>query len=94
MWLHRAIVTVPAGQRFPLDMLRYDACYPATSDDVGRLGGTLGRPWRGDEVKTEPTQVEVVSLRPDKGRAGHGGWTVARWHSFGVSIDPKPPERR
>lgn len=27
--------------RFPLDMLRYDSCWPASEEDAGRIGDTF-----------------------------------------------------
>jgi hypothetical protein len=35
MWLHT--FAVDGSGAFPLDMLRYDGCYPKTGDDAGKL---------------------------------------------------------
>lgn len=36
--------TVEGSGEFPFDMLRYDACYPKTQDDVAAM--TYGKPFR------------------------------------------------
>jgi hypothetical protein len=63
--------TVTGRGRFPLDMLRYDTCYPVGSDSVSRI-----------EAKTiferlSRANVEV-RLRSDLKMP-----TVDRWKSFG-----------
>lgn len=61
---------------FPLDMLRYDSCYPATSEDATRIGMTLRRepcPWLLDE----PHTIELTGPRsPTAGRWASFGWDV------------------
>lgn len=57
---------------FPLDMLRYDAAWPRTTDDALVIARTFKD--RGPEVAT------VVSL------TSHTPATVGRWHSFGWKV--------
>lgn len=33
-----AVVIVPAYGEFPMDMLRYDSCFPTKEEDAARLG--------------------------------------------------------
>ena len=59
--------TVTGTGQFPTDMLRYDQCWPATSEDA-----VLMCPHR-----PSPTVARSVRLRT------HGSVTAARWASFG-----------
>lgn len=40
MWVHR--FKVRGSGSFPMDMLRYDACYPLSSEDAAKLSNTTG----------------------------------------------------
>lgn len=74
-----ATVTVPAYGCFPFDMLRYDSCWPVHEGDACRLA----------EVSDKPREISVArwSDRPKRGEH----WTVRRWESFGVHIEPEKP---
>jgi hypothetical protein len=65
--------TVTGRGKFPLDMLRYDRCYPATEPDVGVIE------WSSWPRKREHFKVDLV--KPDGGEP-----TVARWDSFGWKV--------
>ena len=59
MWVHR--FTVRCGLPFPIDMLRYDACFPATEEDAGKMGATHGvvevkLVHRGDSKSWQPSE--------------------------------------
>lgn len=75
--------TVEGTLNFPLDMLRYDHCFPLTQDDVAAVADALGIYGRARERKTfrialaRNQKTKVEQLTPD------------RWLSFGWSIDPK-----
>lgn len=73
LYLHEAMVEV--GCSFPLDMLRYDACFPATEQDSIKITesvrGFSGGPW----------SVQVHALSRNKPH-----WTPARWQSFGARL--------
>lgn len=81
IWIHEATVVVPVGQRFPLDMLRYDCCYPASQEDVVALGRTLEGTLQ--RRPTEETKVRVRGHRDSKA----GVFTDGRWRSFGVTLE-------
>jgi hypothetical protein len=66
--LHRW--SVKGNGPFPLDMLRYDSCWPLTSYDVELMAGNV-------KVE-EPTEVHMVSLS--------GPPTTGRWESFGWTV--------
>ncbi len=65
-WSHTA--TYEGRGDFPLDMLRYDACWPSTQDDVSII----------DAVR-EVRRVSVTTY----GVTAADPFTDARWASFG-----------
>ena len=77
MWYrHEAVIEVSGP--FPIDMLRYDQCYPdhgtdSRSIEDSRIPGRDNKPYR--------ITVEAIS---EKKRGEH--WTVARWESFGARV--------
>lgn len=68
---------------FPMDMLRYDSCYPNSERDSMLIAGTFGRQFRG--IRPERWSICVRSASENK-------WTVGRWESFGVKITDVPRE--
>jgi hypothetical protein len=58
---------------FPFDMLRYDACFPAESEDAGAMYHYANR-----EMRT----VYVKAFSESK---AHWPFTPKRWESFGWS---------
>ena len=70
--LYKATVSAPNNVAFPIDMLRYDNCHPSASDDGIRMS---------------------LSIKKDKGfnsfsltTTKQGGFTTARWKSFGWTV--------
>lgn len=67
--------TVSGVGHFPLDMLRYDGCFPADGGAVTRIQGAL------DYVRmpNEPVEIRLVSLAhaPTEGRWRSFGWHVS-----------------
>jgi hypothetical protein len=59
--------------QFPIDMLRYDSCYPAAEEMAARIEATFRR------GHYETTQVTLV--KPNGGEP-----TVGRWNSFGWTV--------
>ena len=64
--------TVSGRGPVPMDMLRYDGAYPATSGDAARVV----------DLSNEPRTVRLVHAAPVK------SWRpeVARWSSFGWEV--------
>jgi len=58
---------------FPTDMLRYDMCWPSTTDDAITIDSLCS----GD---TPPSCLVQVELR------GARGYSPARWESFGWKV--------
>lgn len=63
--------TVEGSGYFPLDMLRYDSSYPATSEAVDGLNG----------LQEQQRTVELGCVNHKKWEP-----TVGRWNSFGWSV--------
>lgn len=62
---------------FPLDMLRYDNCFPASTDDCNRIGLSILKPYK----KTHTIKlVRLVDAR------GYNPPTEGRWASFGWEV--------
>lgn len=64
--------TVSGHYPFPMDMLRHDCAYPASSEDAGRIAASL------DPTSPFYRSLQDVTLRAPYGRVTHG-----RWQSFG-----------
>ena len=60
---------------FPIDLLRFDECYPATVEDSSKLANTFGYR-HGRRVRWTLT---LVSNRNDAP-------TIDRWESFAVEV--------
>ena len=65
--------TVSGIGRFPMDMLRYDHCWPRHSEDARIILETVS-----EDMRNKRWTVQVVSHIQ--------AFTVARWMSFGVGI--------
>lgn len=74
MHAHMAKVTIPPGGEFPLDMLRYDNCFPCRTGDALNLAG----------CSTEEREVYVARYSDSKRDAR---WTPRRWKSFCVQFE-------
>jgi hypothetical protein len=73
--------TVQGSRAFPLDMLRYDACYPAATSDVTKIDESQHSETRA------PGEVSIDLV----GRVHNP--THARWNSFGWKITKEVAER-
>jgi hypothetical protein len=62
--------------QFPLDMLRYDSCFPATPNAVADLVI--------DPRDTNYSKPRTVKI------SGCGKPTIARWASFGWTVESLP----
>lgn len=70
--------TVTGKGEFPLDMLRYDQCYPKREgEDVRAVYESV----RGFSHHSMPWQVTLVTVKDSAP-------TVGRWESFGWSVLP------
>lgn len=77
-WIQYA--TVSGRGSFPVDMLRYDYCYPVSfTVDEGERGPVA-------ELNDEENQDVLIVARATDLKARE--WTTARWNSFGWMIQP------
>lgn len=68
------VASEPGRTSFPIDMLRYDACWPAHEEGSSAIWNP--REYRGDDGRT---RVELLSDSPTPP-------TQARWASFGWRV--------
>jgi len=68
--------TVEGRGNFPLDMLRYDRCFPRTGDDVMMMETQ-------PEYLRSPRCVTLLALSRE---SRYWQPTVGRWASFGWSV--------
>jgi hypothetical protein len=73
MYVHSA--QIQGTGPFPVDMLRYDACWPCVTKDAERLAATFAQP------TTTRWTVEVQQYTPLK----QHNFSVKRWESFGCN---------
>lgn len=69
---------------FPLDMLRYDGCYPATQLDVFKICRKTGPHRHESENALFEPEIELIHKNP------FAGWrpTEGRWSSFNWDVVP------
>ena len=82
MWIKK--FTVEGSLGFPIDMLRYDGCYPASSDDVSAIHQSIAQTSRHDEVP-DTVQVSLVVSCTTRGQTEMYP-TAPRWESFGWRV--------
>lgn len=71
--------TVRGSGKFPVDMLRYDSCYPADSDSATMI--------LLDDEEFSPRDVHLIMVRKTRDECFP---TVRRWGSFGWSCKSDP----
>jgi len=69
--------TVGGAYYFPMDMLRYDSCWPSTSEDASQL---QFHPQRNSDVETK-RKIRLVTIGHKERRP-----TLDRWKSFGWEV--------
>jgi hypothetical protein len=67
---------------FPVDMLRYDSCYPNSERDSSLITSTF------DSWTKTPRERWSICVKS----ASENPWTFGRWSSFGVNIIDVPRE--
>ena len=73
------VITVQGIGNFPIDMLRYDCCFPQGSEDVGQIVYSADYHLRADALlKKVPFKVTLV--------CASGRYTPGRWSSFGWKV--------
>jgi hypothetical protein len=72
---YRTFAVVSGKNVFPVDMLRYDQCFPYGSNDVYGLF----------ESTAEETGIFSLILAQDSA-SPKGNWTPDRWRSFGWTL--------
>jgi hypothetical protein len=76
MALYKHEATVTCRYAFPIDMLRYDGCYPRREEDSHRIEASIRGEYDG------AFEIEIAKRSPEKGIS----WAYARWESRGCKI--------
>lgn len=66
------IATITGRGAFPIDMLRYDTCWPVSSEDASKIRRSI-------EDVPHRWSIRVTTSRR--------GFTDGRWESFGCGIE-------
>jgi hypothetical protein len=83
-YAHYAVVTRARGTTpFPVDMLRYDRCYPLREIDSVTIGANISDPW-----SRENTEDQIFLVKYSEKSDVKGQFTTARWDSFGWLVMP------
>jgi hypothetical protein len=77
-WKHFAKITGSTG--FPIDMLRYDNCIPASEEDARIIE-------RANDVYVAPGETWTVQVKKFSELKTHAYWTPQRWRSFGCALE-------
>jgi hypothetical protein len=67
---------VKGADPFPVDMLRYDCCWPMQETDSYAIMSSVER---SPSYRTEPRVIELVTEK-------EGQITIGRWQSFGWTV--------
>jgi hypothetical protein len=71
MPMYKHTADISSGLEFPLDMLRYDQCYPDRGEDASRMAT------QDPEAPIRVATVRNTRIPP---------WTDGRWRSFGCTV--------
>jgi hypothetical protein len=74
---------VTGNFQFPMDMLRYDRCFPVRSED----GSAILRSMEYGNAKKEVDGK--FRIRLERVTRGNPDPTAVRWYSFGWVVDPE-----
>ena len=79
--------------RFPVDMLRYDNCFPSSGNDAEHLRKLISGEYDGKTGigSSEPYGVCLTKFAASKAQATP---TDARWRSFGWTVTTKTTARK
>jgi len=67
---------------FPIDMLRYDRCTPATEQDSSKILDSISNPLSGQVCVRICAQGKPKSWQPTHGRWDSFGWRVGAHNTF------------
>lgn len=84
---------VMGSGEFPIDMLRYDCCSPATEEDSNLIARSMHHDRfaiaNGAAAHEQPVNwvIMVKKVLRERNRRNPRMFTVGRWNSFGCSIN-------
>lgn len=75
------VAEVNFGFNFPIDMLRYDGCFPASEEDSGII--------RRAVVEHAQCNGRIACVKKySEHKSWMDAWTFARWRSFDAELRP------
>lgn len=84
---HTAKITCNPRSEFPIDMLRYDCAFPATSADSTKIANLMdgrGRIWSAElSGEDGPVVIRVARYSDTK----EHGFNICRWKTFGCEVE-------
>lgn len=73
---HFAVITTNSA--FPLDMLRYDCCFPVAESDSRRIAESIN-----PRIENRPVSVLVSRFT----ESPEPRWNYERWHAFQCEVE-------
>ena len=86
VYVSSAVVVGGRCSTFPVDMLRYDSCFPATGEDAGKVAASLDRVCARGPGDLQHIKLQKYGMR-------EWGWTERRWENFGWRVEDIEPPR-
>ena len=81
--------TVEGHFPFPLDMLRYDQCYPANETETARMDGAISPFRETNNIAGAPHRITLArAVNLSQRDAKRWQPTHGRWESFGWKVTP------
>lgn len=80
------VFKVKGKGRFPIDMLRYDHCFPLQSDDAAKIAATFEHYYSDETVEITLVSYFGKPNYPTEGRWASFGWTV--FHVAPLEVRP------
>lgn len=91
---------VMGSGEFPLDMLRYDGCSPATEEDSNLIRRTISQPYGNWSYREESKDgqlhtvvdchnwvIMIQKVLRERVKPTDNLFTIGRWNSFGCAIN-------
>lgn len=80
---YRHIARISGSGEFPLDMLRYDRCYPYTETDSSIIHTSIQL-----DINARVSDWTVLVMQYSELKDWQSAWTFGRWKSFCCRVDP------
>lgn len=72
---------------FPMDMLRYEGCYPVSGSDASVIEASISRSGKPPRKLGEHVPIIEVNVAKFSDRPAWDAWCPDRWKSFGCKLE-------